>query len=312
VTTFRTRKLIAAVLVPVAIAAGPTLVGAQFLTFSGIKAKPDSTTVSGCVVLTEKSWNKFFESQGDKKLGPEDFAKAEADTRAVARRCAAKFALKSVPSRDLRALAILRNLAGDIPGSIAAIEHATNGAPDSQKVAALKLGVDVSLRRTGIITRSARPTPEDFARAEEFARRLDEMGAGAAPARLYAHFQLMRSFDSTHKAQQDAHMSQAFVAAKEITGEAKKASAREIALLYEGVANQQRVAGDSSKAQETIRVGLQELAEFPNIVSGLKALDLIGRPSPQLVATHWFNAPTGTTEITPRGKVYLVMMTATW
>jgi hypothetical protein len=287
----------------------------SYLVFSGIKADPDSSNPAGCLVLAEKRWGSFFDerSRTKAKLEKTDFDSAEVVVRAIARSCASRFKVSTAAAQDLPVIARILLLAADKAGAVGAVERASKvAAADSDRAKALSLGVSILLGSEGIVKpTSANRSPQDLAKANALAERLDSLGPVAATERLSVHSDLMRRADTTKKGEREMHLSRAFAAAKEMTDEAKKKAAPAISGFYSQVARSQLTAGDTVRAEATINDGLSLVSRYPRAASSLRQLQLLGKPAPILPATHWLNAPNGT-QITPKGKVYLVMMTATW
>jgi hypothetical protein len=277
-------------------------------------APPVAENVVQCNKYVQGEWSRQYSAarKAQKKWNDTLDKVANDSTRSLAKQCLAKFPLSKAKPADLRTISTLYG-AADFRDSadLAARMNVQRAKSDSAKAEALEFAVgvvgpgfkdsgDVELKRVG--------------EAAEFTKQLDAMGPKYAKQQFGAHNTMSDNFRKPEDIEKRLeHINALMAIAPKLTPEQRKQQGYYIGRIYTRLADHHIKKGEVAKAKEIIAQGLRETADLgEDSQRDLKSAGLVESPLPPLVASNWFNAPEGTKEMDPKGKISLVMITAHW
>jgi thiol-disulfide isomerase/thioredoxin len=232
--------------------------------------------------------------------------------RELARECLLRFPLKEAKLDGLKPVAQLYAAAGltDSARMVARLwmSRATN---DTARAAALDYAIWVlppTERDSGTVASSL------MAEAESLLDQIDALGSAFSNRAFIARRHVAGAYREQGRHDKNvAHLSRALALIPKLSAADRQGYPHDIALTYIELAESYRALGQPDQAKTILSRGLEELADFkPQQLVQLRSTALVDNPAPRLVATHWFNAPEGTTELDLKGKVSLVMISAHW
>jgi hypothetical protein len=284
--------------------------------------EPDSSTVTvatakdaaQCLKYASGEWDRQYSAakKAQKKWNDTlDKAANEAQT-SVAKQCLVRFPLKSVKDVELTTIAGLYSTANlrDSAKIVAklAVERAHD---DSTRVKALAFAIPFvgpGYSDSGAVAIAA------AAEAEVLVKKLDALGSAWVKERFAAHSTAANFYRKPEQSELKLpHLNTMLELAPQLSPEARKGQSYYLTSAYTKLAEYYLDKGDPEKAKATLNRAMSETADLgEENQRTIKSAMLVGDPSPPLVASNWFNAPEGTTEMEAKGKVSLVMITAHW
>jgi tetratricopeptide (TPR) repeat protein len=246
-----------------------------------------------------------------------DYSALFSTRTAKLKECAARFSVERTSGADLIALASLDSQAGlDSLAAIAVNRRlAEPGLSESDRAAAL----------VAMIHALTRPDTLLIARAEPYMKQLDAMSDAVIIDKLSAHSSLdgeYRYLDVNDRIRQ--HSLAIIALGKKLkaasAGDRSPGTVSAFTLLG-AYANLGEVYADLGQVDSTLRVLDQAIADHPEISAKdadaylkpeRERYELVGKPAMALEAGHWLNAPAGTRNLAPKGKVTVIEFTAHW
>jgi hypothetical protein len=277
---------------------------------------PDSSKPSGCYRLVESEANRFFRELSAKggKFDDSVGKVLSQRQRDMAKRFVRRFPIASVDATELSSLASLYRYV-DEPDSMIVIarRRLSLAKSTSERSAALRAIVYAFDERGAPSRDSARKLDQAYLdSAEHYVAQLDALGTPAAFDRSNAHVNMTFPLPKWEQVERRRHhMQKALAAVREVTGDERSRRLSEITSVHTSYAFFLLEYESLDSVRTFVERSLAELNDT-SMWNGLKQLRPIGRPTPELVASNWFNAPPGFKEIEPQGKVTLLMITATW
>jgi thiol-disulfide isomerase/thioredoxin len=238
------------------------------------------------------------------------YKQIQTDQAAMARECAARFDVKSLPPDQLPKLVELYAVSAQMDLARAAIDHGLATLPAAQKAALIPVAVTTTLRTE----------PKGEARNARLEKLVDELDANADATfaqKMAAH----SSMNGYYRGDDiDAgilkHSNWIMAAAKTMTPEERKQFGHRVLSAYSNAAEVHAGQGRNDEALALLKRAVTELSYVPNVASDLERTiarySLVGKPAAPITAPVWLNMPTDATELPMAGHVTLLEFTAHW
>lgn len=304
---------------------------AAFLTLIGVLAQgttPQGTTPSTCVAeIRAYAQQRQIEMRAalpqlPQNPGPDLLAEYQAklsllsaettkNRTAMAKECAAKVDLKTVPDRELSSLVDLYADAGQPELATAAMARAValTSLPEADRAAVLGQAIRVGLREPKGDVRNAR--------LEQYVDELDRMSAAVVEQKINAHSAMngYYRYDDI-----DAgiikHSTWLIETGKACDPALRVKYGSTVSSAYVNMAEAWAGQGMNDQAIELMERGLKDLADLKNVTNYISSVlpryKLVGTPGAPIAAPRWLNAPAGTASIAMPGSVTLLEFTAHW
>ncbi len=238
------------------------------------------------------------------------FKQIQTDQAAMARECAVRFDMKTVPPEQLPQLVELYTVAGQMDLARAATDHGLSTLPPAQKAALIPVAITSSLR--------TEPKGEARnARLEKLVDELDAIPEATFAQKMAAH----GSMNGYYRGDDiDAgimkHSNWIMNAAKTMTPEERKQFGHRILSAYSNAAEVHAGQGRNDEALALLKRAVTDLTYLPNVEKDLARTiarySLVGQPAAPIVAPVWLNMPADATELPMTGHVTLLEFTAHW
>ena len=214
------------------------------------------------------------------------------------------------PDSALIGLARRYQDAGDTASANVAIRKSVDAPGLSEAALATRLAAAIAVVMN-------HGTPEGLAAAERLSVRLDRLSGAVTSQKIAGHQHLLADYSALDNDEQIfTHASRILAFVPKLHSTERQQAADAISAAYASLA---RVAGDraqTSHALEILHQGLAASADLPTVATELNTVlaryGQIGHSGPPIQARYWFNAPAGTTRLTPGSAVTMIEFTAHW
>ena len=284
------------------LAAAWTIVAAQ-------APAPVMTTPTECVRAVE-DFRAKRQKEAPRPLTAEIMRTIDAERIAMAKECAARFDVKTVPGSELVSLVRLYTHAGQPDLARTAVDHGLKTLPRSARPGLLPVAITTILR-------GEPKSDERNARLEKLVDELDALPEASFDQKLAAH----SSLNGYYRADDiDAgilkHSNWIMNAAKTMTPEQRKRYGPQSVSAYRNAAQVLAGREKNDEALTLLRRALTELSDVPNVSRSvdpeIARYMLVGTSAAPIEAPVWLNAPEGTSVMPMTGNVTLLEFTAHW
>jgi hypothetical protein len=270
---------------------------------------------AACLQYATGEWQRHYDAAITRNIKRSDslMRAADAAVARVARECVLRFPLENASPASLRTMLDLyfhANLRASI--HVPARLYVQHAATDAARAEALAYAVfSIRPRSTD--------SPETAGRmaevADSFSAQLDALGSRFVKEQFGVHRTLASVYGSTvdDPVKRFAHLAWMLNVITALSPEERKKRPLWISATYTQLADYYSTKGQAAEAKAILAQGFKDSANLDEqTLRDFRSAALIDNPAPPLVASNWLNVPEGTTEIDPKGKVTLVMLTAHW